>query len=145
MCGIHQCFYWSPLVMFHFCDCSEGAVLWLTFLCEEWSSEGKIIYFPIFLYYQFSHTFFVNFTPNTVLFQVWYSWGPGYLKGYGLILLTSVFVFVMLTNVSVGVLMLIWSILMFECIEKFWLTMCSIIEWDDFMSIAAVSRFSNNY
>ena len=67
------------------------------------------------------------------------------MKGYGLILLTSVFVFVMLTNVSVGVLMLIWSILMFEYIEKFWLTMCSIIEWDDFMSIAAVSRFSNNY
>ena len=97
------------------------------FIYEKWSSEGKIIQFSIMLHYNFSHNFFVKYTSNTVFLKVWNWWGPGSLKWSGLIplnivsvliLLIGVSVLVLLTNFVLGVLKLIWSILMLECIEK---------------------------
>ena len=62
-----------------------------------------------------------------------------------MILLTSVFVLVLLVGVVVGVLTLIWSILMLECISKFRLTMGSIIEWDYLMSISVIYRVRTGF
>ena len=91
---------------------------------------GTMIYCSIILYWKLSHTFVVKSISNTVLFQVWDWWGPGSLKWYVLVLLTSIYVLILLTSVSmlvlltsvyvlmmltgifVGVLKLIWSILM---------------------------------
>ena len=90
---------------------------WL-FIYEQCSYECIVLYFSIMLRNQFSHTFFVKSTYNTVFFQV-YDWcSPGSLVVSGLILLTSVSLLVLLNCVFVDVLMLIWSILMLKCISK---------------------------
>ena len=65
--------------------------------------------------------------------------------GFGLILLTSVFVLVMLTSVFVDVLTLIWFILMLKYISKIQLKMGSIIEWDVVIYISDVYRVSKIY
>ena len=86
---------------------------------------------------------------NTVFFQVWDVWGTGYLKGYGLILLTSVSLLVLLTSVSMllmftGVFWVCWCwfgpFWCWNVFQKFRLTMGPIIEWDEVMSINYFSR-----
>ena len=107
------------------------------FMYVQWYYEGKILQFSIMMHSKLFQSFFAKSAYNTVFFQVWDWWGTGSLKGYGLILLTSVSLLIMLTSVSVLVLLtsvyvmviltgvlvymcvtLIWSILMLEFIAK---------------------------
>ena len=50
---------------------------------------------------------------------------------------------ILLTSVFMNALMLIWSILVLKCIEKFRLKMSSIMEWAFDMSTYAVFRVSD--
>ena len=83
---------------------------WL-FMYVQWSSEGKFLQRSIILYWKLSQTFVDKSTNNIFLFQVLYWWGPGYLKGSVLIMLTSISVLIPLTSVSVLVLLNIVSVL----------------------------------
>ena len=125
-------FLWSWYIFY----CSELLVLWVplhVFAMVFWR-ENSLLFYHIAL--AFSHTFVDKSESNKVFFQLWDWWFPGYLKGYGLILLTSIPVLIPLTSVSVlillysisvlvlltgvflGVLTLMWSILMLEFISR---------------------------
>ena len=134
--GVYICFYWIPLDMIHVCGCCGGVVLWVPFhifTMVLW--RGNSIGFNHVPLTGPSHLCcWVHIQDS--FFQVWDWRCPGYLEGYGLILLTrisvlmllvSVYVMILLFSVAVlvllngiffGVLTLIWSILMAECISK---------------------------
>ena len=109
MCWMYQYFCWSTWVMIHFCEFSEGADIWMTFYLWKivlWRDNSL---FSHNVAIKSSCYFIVDFTSKTVLFHVWDLWGPWYLIGYGLILLTS---FLM------DLLTFIWYILVVNWISK---------------------------
>ena len=133
---IYIYFYWSHLTSIHVFDCSGGVILCAHFyICTMVIWRGNFIVFHHVSWSVISHLCCWFHTQDNC-FQVWYWRCYISLKGYGLILmirismmilLTSFFVLVLLSSgdvmiflawIFVGVLTLICSILVVECIYK---------------------------
>ena len=125
-------------------DFSKGAVLWLN--VSLWKMvlwrDNSTVFHNVAL--KISQAFDGNYTSNKALFQVWDWWGPRYLKGSRLIMLTSVSVLVLANGVLWVCCRWFGPLWCWNILPKSLLTMGSIIEWDEVMYMSDVSRVSNN-
>ena len=115
---MYQCFIFKSLGRDQFlCFLWRSCYLADFFFMNNVPLKGKVYIFTSCCINNYIITF-LTIPQNTVFFQVWYWWGPGYFIVSELILLASVSMLVLLDSVFVGVSTLIWSIMVLECISK---------------------------